>query len=298
MMSHQAGVRTVVVGGRPEPGPMQATSGSRGASVYSAQDLDEDIAVSLDRVPRGTFPTLNNETQQRDSGMFLITANFNLRDQVRSATDSGPPLQFRYEAADCRLYWTLENALNMTKLWYDAAGAMWGLGLNASCVSGSIGYASHGVNATTTFAAPENKATHVPSLPVLEWNQNKPPGELEDFGLADSSTSTRGGWSFHLCNRENDRAPDKSVCLQPLPYTCGDNNKIVYPHYRYLPQCWSGLTKDTCRGSSKCLTTDDVWLESTQGLQLGQVSEYDLSQYQLNLQHGYCYPWPRNLQCM
>ena len=42
-MHHQAGVRTVVAGGRPEPGPMQAVGGSRGAQVYDALALDEDI---------------------------------------------------------------------------------------------------------------------------------------------------------------------------------------------------------------------------------------------------------------
>ncbi|KAG6355630.1 hypothetical protein INS49_003592 [Diaporthe citri] len=226
MMSHQAGVRTVVVGGRPEPGPMQATSGSRGASAYSAQYLDEDIAVSSSRVPHGTFPELNNETQQRDSGMFLITANFNLRDQVRPATDSGPPLQFRYEAADCRLYWTLENALNVTRLWYDAAGAIWGLGLNSSCVSGSIGYASHGVNATTTLAAPENKATQVPSLPALEWNNNVPTSELEDFGLVDSPIPPTSKYP-ESCPIKDARAPGRRVCVDALPYTCENGDVIA-----------------------------------------------------------------------
>ncbi len=44
MMTHQAGVRTITVGGRPAHGPMQAASGSRGALEYSVDLLDEDFA--------------------------------------------------------------------------------------------------------------------------------------------------------------------------------------------------------------------------------------------------------------
>lgn len=182
-MSQQAGVRTVVVGGRPQPGPMQATSGSRGALAYSGPYLDEDIAISSQFAPNAALPALEPEIELRDSGMYLIVEAFNLRDQVRSPDPNAAPLQFSYEAADCRLYWTLDNALNMTRLWYDAAGAIWGLGLNASCVPGSTGYASHGANATAAASAPENTATRVPYLPALEPKENISPGDYEHVGL-------------------------------------------------------------------------------------------------------------------
>lgn len=46
------------------------------------------------------------------------------------------PLEFVYEAADCRLFPTLESLLSPTPLWKLAVDAKWG---NGSCVAGSTG---------------------------------------------------------------------------------------------------------------------------------------------------------------
>lgn len=46
LMHRQAGVRTVVAGGTPEYGPMQAVGGTRGAQSYTSVALDQDIAVA------------------------------------------------------------------------------------------------------------------------------------------------------------------------------------------------------------------------------------------------------------
>ena len=74
-MMTQAGVRTVVVGGRPESGPMQAASGTRAAAMYTA--------------------------------------------------------------VDCRIYWTLDNVVNFTRLWTDVVAATWED--PGRCVAGSTG---------------------------------------------------------------------------------------------------------------------------------------------------------------
>ena len=47
MMSHQAGVRTVVTGVRPVTGAMQAASGTRGAQVYDTSRLDDDMQRAI-----------------------------------------------------------------------------------------------------------------------------------------------------------------------------------------------------------------------------------------------------------
>ena len=46
MMHHEAAVRTVVAGGSPKPGPMQTASGSRGAQLYTADLIDNDISAA------------------------------------------------------------------------------------------------------------------------------------------------------------------------------------------------------------------------------------------------------------
>ena len=42
-MFTQAGVKTIVAGGAPTTGPMQAVGGNRGAALYSADGLDRHL---------------------------------------------------------------------------------------------------------------------------------------------------------------------------------------------------------------------------------------------------------------
>jgi hypothetical protein len=95
---------------------MQAVGGNKGAAPYSADALDEDITtigINNDTAKALLPPTDIN--YQRDSGMFTNYLGVNLRDQVRLNDTS--PLQFKYEAADCRIFYSLANVWNMLRLW-------------------------------------------------------------------------------------------------------------------------------------------------------------------------------------
>jgi len=134
------GVRTVVAGGRPEAGPMQAVGGSRGARDYAAIELDFDFLLAglLNETANATLPEIPSNQLSRDTGMWITYAGLNLRDQIRKSDLASPdpiPLQFRYEAADCRIYYRLDTLWNMTNLWQDVAEASWGG--KARCVAGS-----------------------------------------------------------------------------------------------------------------------------------------------------------------
>ena len=122
MMHNEAGVRTVTVGGRPSTGPVQAVSGTRGALSYNAFDLDNDIyaVVSVNATANNYLPRSHISG---DLQFWITSAQFNLRDQIRKGQDV--PLQFIYEAADCRIYWTLATFNNFTALWEHAASAIW-----------------------------------------------------------------------------------------------------------------------------------------------------------------------------
>ena len=162
MMVHQANVRTVTVGGIPRSGPMQAASGTRGARAYSGDELDYDIlwaqSTNVNNASaNASLPRLDDG--YRDSGVFQLFTGVNLRDQVRR--DDPDPLQFRYQAADCRLYYTLANVYNFTQLWHDAAAAMWTD--NSLCVEGSLGYAEHGNATNLPPPKPESLASNVKS---------------------------------------------------------------------------------------------------------------------------------------
>ncbi|KAI1878447.1 uncharacterized protein JN550_000629 [Neoarthrinium moseri] len=143
------GVRTIVMGGRPDTGPMQAASGTRGARAYTASSLDNDLAWAghVDTTANRTFPAIPINGQYRDSGMWAKYVGINLRDQIREdemEDDDAVPLQFKYEAADCRLYYTMHNIYNMTRQWRDVAAAAWDD--TSLCVKGSTGYSTTGQN--------------------------------------------------------------------------------------------------------------------------------------------------------
>ncbi|RMZ66681.1 peptidase S41 family [Pyrenophora seminiperda CCB06] len=161
-MMTRVGVRTVVAGGRPTPGPMQAASGTRGAAPYDADTLDDTMkyAKSLDTyVKAKSIATLPDV---RDSGMYFSYMGVNIRDQVRDQETT--PLQFKYEAADCRIYYTLKNLYNMTQLWHDVSAAAF---VDSSlCVQGSTGFSA------TNNTKPSPPPKRVAQNPTLEFDTN------------------------------------------------------------------------------------------------------------------------------
>jgi hypothetical protein len=138
MMHSDAGVRNVVIGGRPSYGPMQTPSGSRAARYYSTAELDNDISNTLsvlaedDPIGEGVIPNRTNQD------IYVYDAGISLRNQVREGETT--PLQMQFEAADCRIFYTPLTFNNFTNLWKYAAAAVWtNPGL---CARGSTGYAT------------------------------------------------------------------------------------------------------------------------------------------------------------
>ncbi|ORY06404.1 hypothetical protein BCR34DRAFT_571405 [Clohesyomyces aquaticus] len=184
LMAHYAGVHTIVAGGRPTDGPMQTASGNRGAHSYTSAQLDSDFT--------GVNETLNNTTafsrlpNRTDTGMWIDYATLNIRDQMRQ--DDPIPLQFKYEAAECRIYYTLANAYNMSRLWRDAAAATWTD--TSLCVHNSVGYAVR-VNDTETKAPPPRK--EYPIVIDLGENPSLNPNYNATFEILDTVRHSRKG---------------------------------------------------------------------------------------------------------
>jgi hypothetical protein len=146
-MMREQGVRSVVVGGLPEPGPMQAACGSRGAAAYTDEELfdDYDQAREADPVAGASLPQ-----QPSDSVVQGMTIGFTIRDQIRPNTSI--PNQMLYLPADCRLYWTFSNIYSLTQLWTDAYNAIY---VDQSrCVPGSVNATLPSAN--HTIATPSN----------------------------------------------------------------------------------------------------------------------------------------------
>ncbi|KAI1748140.1 hypothetical protein F4782DRAFT_384659 [Xylaria castorea] len=185
LMHHEAGVRTVAVGGQPRDGPMQAPSGSRGAREYDIDILDENIkftqiVLQMQNSPDATF--LPNRTKVSD--FFVLGASINLRDQVRRGQTT--PLQFAYLPADCRIYYTPQTVYNYTRLWEHAAAATWTD--TSLCVPGSTGHAD------SASAGPDGIGTNKTSALDLSSgasNHTMIPADLiqPDWLLDDGATS-------------------------------------------------------------------------------------------------------------
>lgn len=189
------GVRTVVAGGRPEAGPMQAVGGSRGARDYAAIELDVDFVLAglLNKTANVTLPEIPSDQLSRDTGMWISYAGLNLRDQIRKSDLPSPdpiPLQFRYEAADCRIYYRLDTLWNMTQLWQDAADASWGG--KARCVPGSTNHSTTAGQGSNPLPPPTplhaSSNTTSPTLPD-DKRINRPANGTTLFPTDNSITS-------------------------------------------------------------------------------------------------------------
>ncbi len=148
MMHHEAGVKTVVVGGLPESGPMQAASGSRGAEIYIAQNIDNSVAAAeyFNATTAEYLPT-------RQIDVLITFLSVNLRDQIRKEQQD-VPVQFVYDAADCRIFYTAETWSDYSSLWTHAVNAISDPNL---CVAGSTGYSSTGTGLQASTPPPTSK---------------------------------------------------------------------------------------------------------------------------------------------
>ncbi|MCJ1250249.1 hypothetical protein MMC30_007475 [Trapelia coarctata] len=150
-MKTQANVTSIVFGGRPQTGPMQAIGGSKGSEVMPWQDIynsaalviagsgstspTDDVQLTID-----TSPALQSTTLAHLSSYPLdrsLAGSINFKNHLRAHDPTLTPLQFTRDAADCRLFFTPKMINDVSEIWRVAARAAWG-GRNI-CVQGSTG---------------------------------------------------------------------------------------------------------------------------------------------------------------
>lgn len=269
-MMTRVGVKTVVAGGRPQPGPMQFASGARGASLYTAAELDDDIEGALviaDYIDNTTESTL---PRVRETGMSVQYATINLRDQIRK--DEKVPMQFKYEAADCRIYYTFANLYNTTQLWRDVAATMTD---KSRCVEGSTGFST--TNNTTPAQAPKREAQR-PTLdsdnPVVDsvTFDDTP----EDGLRAATGSDIKSPYACPAGIKDGMKCPGSKAMCRTRTISCAEGKKE-------LPIC---IPDCTCTGSScNCAGTCQLF---------GGVERKVRGQANLNVKtpgnHGQCFP--------
>lgn len=148
MMHHEAGVKTVVVGGLPQTGPMQTASGSRGAQLYTSENIDDDIAVA-----ESFNETTADYLPDREEDVWITSIGVNLRDQIRKDQED-VPVQFLYDAADCRIFYTRETWMDYGQLWTYTVNAISDSNL---CVAGSTGFSSTNISPQAPLPPPISK---------------------------------------------------------------------------------------------------------------------------------------------
>lgn len=243
-MTRDAGARTIVVGGRPEPGPMQVASGSRGAARYARTFIDNDIEAI------GQYNSTINETLplSQDSGIAVTWAGFTLRDQIRS--NSTVPNQFLYIPADCRIYWSLANYNNYTQLWRDAWSGTFGDG--SICVPGSMDVTNPPSQITARSLDVEQRdSSSVASFIADIIGATDSDTWLDHDGVEDGPAGTVGGDgnSLVFC-ADNTGKPQDGVCggrkCRPVTFPCLNN---VQPGSCEAGKCQgasNGITKYVC----------------------------------------------------
>ncbi|KAK4448375.1 hypothetical protein QBC34DRAFT_352971 [Podospora aff. communis PSN243] len=141
VLTRNHNIRTVAVGGRPLLKPMQRvgrTKGGPAGSFGGFPNIDRATA------PPGVdvVPATNPPLKLRASAGSLSRPNpwgegirFNVANKapLGDAPDA-IPLQFRYEAAHCKVFWTWEMARDIKAVWERVVDVAWGGG---RCVEGS-----------------------------------------------------------------------------------------------------------------------------------------------------------------
>ncbi|KAI0469225.1 hypothetical protein F4859DRAFT_487406 [Xylaria cf. heliscus] len=144
LMTNVGGVRSLTFGGRPRSEPMQVMGGVRGAQAYEFSTIDDDVAVASSLVSEDASLltkaqlTLANNVLPiglRNLPLLVYGGGFNLRNAYQEGADH-LPLQFDYQASDCRLFYTARNIAEPGSTWADARDAVWG---DAGCVANSTG---------------------------------------------------------------------------------------------------------------------------------------------------------------
>lgn len=133
LMTIQAGVKTVVLGGRPSHDKQQAVGGVKGAQVQSWSVIRTYVQEALKHLQNMNLFQYQELPLHRGYG-----SSVNLRDNLRTGDTSQTPLQFFYEPAGCRMFYTPEMIVNVTAIWKAVYDTQWG-GKSNACVDRLVG---------------------------------------------------------------------------------------------------------------------------------------------------------------
>lgn len=138
-LSKISNVKTIALGGRSNKKPIQAIGGVKGTNNYGWATIQNFVQTAVQINPKLSNSSVLKEYY--DDLVFFRSATgpgCNVRNGLPIYDPkAGIPLQFIYEEADCRLYYTPEMTVDATAMWKAAADASWGK--NGKCVKDGYG---------------------------------------------------------------------------------------------------------------------------------------------------------------
>ena len=221
-MKNQAGVQFIVIGGRPQTGPVQAVGGVKGSQVFDFNAFTTMLGIYYNAT-EAQLAAVNNTiwddfdilplartaaaAAALDPSAGVVGGGVNGRNAFRLGDTTNTPLYYVYEAADCRLWWTPELAIDPVKLWQRVADVAFknrsGLKYNSPyCVAGSTGH-------PTSISGGWKKGTLGPqdqgkieasspifmSLPWLDVSRSKLTFDWSQVDTAEKFGSTCGAYA-------------------------------------------------------------------------------------------------------
>ena len=201
-MHHLTGVKAVTVGGLPKNGPMQIASGTRGQQRISDALLDTYIADTKSINDTTTFLLPESVTD-----VYVSDLEVNLRDQIRNETQD-TPTQFLYDAADCRIFYTVETWSDYSALWRYAIRAI--DNPTTLCVPGSTGFAT----TLPSNTEPTSPPTHDKPAYNIATQAQQFTAPLAGLELGKAVPAAQGGknrMAAQACNNHGQDCPS-GVC--------------------------------------------------------------------------------------
>lgn len=201
---------------------MQAASGTRGAAIYYSDDIDTDFANAAAIINQTDITAATTPVYLNDTGMYITYATINLRDQIRPTDNvDGMPNQVLYLPANCRIWWTLPNFNNMTRLWHDVSNAIYRD--QTICVGGYQNTSSHQKRSVPSQRdrqvrkrEPSNVSNYIRSGISLDIEAI--PNDAPTTGVKDSIGAAIQPSSITYCNTDPD-CKGRGIC-RPTTLTC------------------------------------------------------------------------------
>ncbi|KAK7426420.1 hypothetical protein QQZ08_007014 [Neonectria magnoliae] len=174
LLTRNHGIRTLALGGRPLDLAMQAMGGVKGTLLYRNADIvaassafvtgikKDKAAVKLIQDAADVLPSLKDApllplVQGADGGKVNALNGYTTDDL------DGYPVHFRYEAANCRLFYTQRMTKDIREQWRFAAAVAWH---GAKCVPGSTNQADNTIG-NVTLAYDNRVRSHATPLKNL-----------------------------------------------------------------------------------------------------------------------------------